>query len=294
VNCPDESKPPAAPEASGKPTAEPKPRAPKPVTMLSGTRGSSFTPKASKVPHDPPDHFPNGLWPRTNLILLKARKAFPVQEQAFELCKHVIYEMTPLFVEAVKSGRMKAYNVQKEYGGGMYDLLRLLLVCNDPGPQSGWGLSDAAYRLGERVRNSAEWERQAEAIVEAEHGGQPSPTEGAGSAMRDSDETSSQVLTAQAVDADRFPGLGWGQGIPPAQGKMATDAKGKSEAASRRKAFLIPILEKKAFSINDWATQAGVDFHTANNYLNGETNPYRGTLAKLASPLGLEVTDMPA
>jgi hypothetical protein len=124
--------------------------------------------EAGLLPANPPMYFPTDLWPQTNVILLKARRKFPVQTQALELCKLVTAQMTPLFCEAVRAGKMKAGAVQHESGGGMEDLLRLLLIHNDPGPRSGLGLSDQAYRLGEEVRKSDEWLRLGEAIVEAQ------------------------------------------------------------------------------------------------------------------------------
>jgi hypothetical protein len=37
-----------------------------------------------------------------------------------------------------------------------------------------------------------------------------------------------------------------------------------------------------------------VDFHTANDYLKGITNPYASTRKKLADSLGVLVKDLPA
>lgn len=80
--------------------------------------------------------------------------------------------------------------------------------------------------------------------------------------------------------------------------KTAADPAGEpattGTARNTREAFLRPILQEKGLSVNDWATQAGVDFHTANDYLNGKTRPYQSTKTKLAEPLGIEVGDMPA
>jgi hypothetical protein len=156
VNGPEESKPSTAPEASGKKRPNLGPRAPKPVTMLSGTGSSGFTPKASKVPDGPPDHFPKGLWSRTYLVLLEAQKEFSVQERTLELCKRVTSHMTPLFIEALKDGKIKADAVLTRYGGGMYDLLDSLLRENDSGVLRG------------EVMKSAEWKKLAEAIVDEE------------------------------------------------------------------------------------------------------------------------------
>ena len=156
-----------------KKAAKPKPKAGEPVRYPRTTGFTSVSlgasdPKPTELPANPPMYFPTDLWPQTNVILLKARRKFPVQTQALELCKLVTAQMTPLFCEAVRAGKMKAGAVQHESGGGMEDLLRLLLIHNDPGPRSGLGLSDQAYRLGEEVRKSDEWLRLGEAIVEAQ------------------------------------------------------------------------------------------------------------------------------
>jgi len=60
-----------------------------------------------------------------------------------------------------------------------------------------------------------------------------------------------------------------------------------------REQFIKPILEKKGFSVHDWAKRAKVDFHTANSYLKGETKPYPETRKKLADALGVEVEKLP-
>jgi hypothetical protein len=74
--------------------------------------------------------------------------------------------MTPLFCDAVKTGKMKADAVQRENGGGMEDLLHSLLVHNDDGISTGIGLSNNAFRLGQMVRQSDEWLALAKAITE--------------------------------------------------------------------------------------------------------------------------------
>jgi hypothetical protein len=63
--------------------------------------------------------------------------------------------------------------------------------------------------------------------------------------------------------------------------------------ANPREAFVRPILEEKGWSIPDWATNATVDFHTANNYLKKNSNPYESTRKKLADALGVATTDLP-
>jgi len=62
---------------------------------------------------------------------------------------------------------------------------------------------------------------------------------------------------------------------------------------NQREAFVRPILDKKGWSIHDWAEKSEVDFHTANDYLNGETNPHPSTRKKLADALGVTVDDLP-
>lgn len=65
------------------------------------------------------------------------------------------------------------------------------------------------------------------------------------------------------------------------------------ESGDRRKSFVMPVLQAKGWSIHDWAINSGVDFHTANDYLNGKTKPYSSTRKKLAESLGIEVQDLP-
>jgi hypothetical protein len=166
---------------------KPKPKLPEPIhpvgtgfTAVSPTKAPapprevgvlglrSYQPRSTEVPHDLPTYFPSDLWAQTSVILLQAQRKFPLQTQTVELCLHIVSEMTRLFVKAVKAEKMKAANVLREHGGGMADLLHLLLVRNDPGPKSGWGISDAAYRLGQEVKKSDEWLALAEAIERAE------------------------------------------------------------------------------------------------------------------------------
>jgi hypothetical protein len=68
----------------------------------------------------------------------------------------------------------------------------------------------------------------------------------------------------------------------------------KPGASDTREEILRPILETKGFSVLDWATAADVDFHTANDYLKGKTNPYKSTRKKLADALGVPVEELPA
>jgi hypothetical protein len=65
------------------------------------------------------------------------------------------------------------------------------------------------------------------------------------------------------------------------------------ERANIRQAFVTPRLEKKGWSPLDWANHATVDFHTANDYLNGTTKPYNSTRSKLANALGVDIEKLP-
>jgi hypothetical protein len=63
--------------------------------------------------------------------------------------------------------------------------------------------------------------------------------------------------------------------------------------ASNRDGFVNSILKTKGWSILDWANKAVVDYHTANNYLKGTSNPYPSTRKKLADSLGVDVGKLP-
>jgi hypothetical protein len=237
-----------------------KPKVPRPVELVNTWRGSwlgSHESKPTQVPHDPPIYFPSDLWPQTNVILLKAQRKFPLQTQTLELWKHVTSQMTPLFCEAVKAGKIEAGAVLRERLGGMEDLLHSLLVHNDDGPKGGFSsLSDQAYRLGQKVRQSDEWLALAKAIADAQ---------AASSHPQNSDETA-QIEQSKSM---------------------------KAAARNTREELLRPILEEKGFSVHDWAKAAKVDFHTADNYLKRKTKPHPNTLKKLADALGIEVAKMP-
>jgi lambda repressor-like predicted transcriptional regulator len=83
-------------------------------------------------------------------------------------------------------------------------------------------------------------------------------------------------------------------GTRPDHQRNPTATTQQDAPCDQRKAFVMPILEKKGWSVHDWAREAKVDFHTANDYLNGKTTPYRHTRKKLADALGTEVGKLPA
>jgi lambda repressor-like predicted transcriptional regulator len=60
-----------------------------------------------------------------------------------------------------------------------------------------------------------------------------------------------------------------------------------------REAFVLPILETKGWSILDWSNEAEVAYHTAADYLEGKTRPYRSSRLKMAKALGITVQQLP-
>jgi hypothetical protein len=76
--------------------------------------------------------------------------------------------------------------------------------------------------------------------------------------------------------------------------KEADDVNGMpSPAATTRESILRPRLNEKGWSIHDWASESNVDFHTADRYLKGKSNPYPLTRKKLAESLGMKAVDLP-
>ena len=65
------------------------------------------------------------------------------------------------------------------------------------------------------------------------------------------------------------------------------------DEAKSRSAFIQPLLEKRGWSILDWATEAEVSHATTQDYLSGKTKPYPSTRLKLAKALGLSVQQLP-
>ena len=89
------------------------------------------------------------------------------------------------------------------------------------------------------------------------------------------------------------------------RGRLNTDAesiKPREQAArgatapakSQRKSVVMPILERKGWSVLDWASRSCVDYNTASDYLKGKTRPYKSTLKKLADSLGIDVQKLPS
>ena len=86
------------------------------------------------------------------------------------------------------------------------------------------------------------------------------------------------------AERDRLIKSNQPQSIATKLGKAASDT---------REEQLRSMLDDRGFSIHDWAKRAGVDFHTADNFLKGKTKPYKSTRKKLADALGVKVEDLP-
>lgn len=133
---------------------------PPPIRPVGGSGLAPYRPKPTRIPPNPPSYFPSDLWPRTVVILAKAREMFPDETKALELCKYVISKMTPLFCEAVTTGEIGAGAVLSEGHGGMSDVLHSLLVYSD------YHSSDR-FRLETEARGTHEWLELAQSISEA-------------------------------------------------------------------------------------------------------------------------------
>jgi hypothetical protein len=152
------------------PPKRPRVKLPAPVRTVntSGSIGlGSHELKLTQRPLNPPTYFPEDLWVSTCVILDEAIGKFPNREQLPELCRRYISKMTPVYCEAVKSGKMKAGWVLQERLGGMLDLLHSLLAHNDDGPSSG-GLSNKTYGTYEAARNSKEFRKLEKAIADVQ------------------------------------------------------------------------------------------------------------------------------
>jgi hypothetical protein len=83
--------------------------------------------------------------------------------------------------------------------------------------------------------------------------------------------------------------------IVPPEAVAATEVKKESELerGMRRQRLLLPYLKPRALTLNQWALDAHVDWHTVNNYWIGKTNLRPKTEEKLAKILRLNLGDMP-
>jgi ribosome-binding protein aMBF1 (putative translation factor) len=135
-----------------------------PPKEIGGGGFFSSAPKPTRMPSRP-DDFPSDLWPRAIVILSELIQKFPNQKHLRELCEHAVPEMTPLYCEAVETGKMEPGAVLSD-DSGMEELLRLLLAANDPG-HSSWGISNQAWEILQGAK-TATWGKLAQAIAEVQ------------------------------------------------------------------------------------------------------------------------------
>jgi hypothetical protein len=67
----------------------------------------------------------------------------------------------------------------------------------------------------------------------------------------------------------------------------------RKRSNNERESCVRPLLETKGWSINDWAVNSRVDFHTADRYLKNKSKPFASTLKKLADSLEVPVARLP-
>ncbi len=77
------------------------------------------------------------------------------------------------------------------------------------------------------------------------------------------------ILFAPIVDADTFPGLGIAGDVTRSEAVRLSSRRAES---NERKSFVEPILRKIGWTINEWAVNSEVDFHSVKDYLNGNRN----------------------
>ncbi len=62
---------------------------------------------------------------------------------------------------------------------------------------------------------------------------------------------------------------------------------------NQRRVYVMPILEKKGWSVLDWANASEVSHATAMDYLDDKSKPYPSTRFKLAKALNIPVEQLP-
>lgn len=105
--------------------------------------------------------------------------------------------------------------------------------------------------------------------------------------------TSIQLQRIMPVaDSSKVPSLGVASTDSPLR-KMAKSIRFLDPVASRRKAFVQPLLDAKGWSIAQWAEKARVSRHTANSYLEGKRKTYHSSMKELSAALGVSFQDFP-
>jgi lambda repressor-like predicted transcriptional regulator len=68
----------------------------------------------------------------------------------------------------------------------------------------------------------------------------------------------------------------------------------RTNTENRHKVAMQALLDKRGWTINDLAVQAGVDFHTADRFVKGSAKSYSSTRKKFADALGVGIEELPA
>ncbi len=97
-----------------------------------------------------------------------------------------------------------------------------------------------------------------------------------------------RVCEASATFCSRLERKALENAAPSVESKSTNAAAG-----NERESFVLPILDKKGWSINQLALEAELDFHTVNDYLKRKTRPNRSTRKNLADALGIAVDRLP-
>ena len=220
---------------------------------------------------DYPQDFPAESRARVEAARIRAGRQFDSKKTKAQWRSDIealfwTYVLTPFLVFAEESSRLRLWPVD-EMDQNCREFLRRLTI--DAYYQKGKsaGLSDMIDNLScsirwdaqQKIERTSQWRKYENIRLKF--------------AVGESSSTQNNDKTARS-----------------AEGKPTNGAAG----GARRKAFLQPILDKKGFSVHDWANEADVDFHTANDYLKGSTKPYQSTRKKLADALGVKVEDLPA
>jgi hypothetical protein len=83
----------------------------------------------------------------------------------------------------------------------------------------------------------------------------------------------------------------WLKGNTPTQSETTKPIKVQS--ITDRKSFILPLLTKLGWTVNESAIESELDFHTLTSYLDHKRNPYPGTRKKMAKSLKISLKSLP-
>lgn len=82
--------------------------------------------------------------------------------------------------------------------------------------------------------------------------------------------------------------------IPQAADSDEKHQESELDRGARRQRLLKPLLKARGnLSINEWANEANLDWHTVDCYWSGKTSPSSKTRKALAQPLRIQAADLP-